>query len=124
MNENNHTTVNVSTVTILKVLMVLLLVWFLWSIKEIVLLFLISIIIASAIDPLAGFLYRKRIPRALSVLLVYVLFLALFGFMVAMLVPPISEQFKQISESNFYDRFINKVGLYRDNLGETGIGRA
>lgn len=124
MNDKNYTTVNVSTVTILKVLAVLLAVWFLWAIKEIVLLFLISIIIASAIDPLADFLYRKRIPRALSVLLVYASFIALFGFIVAMLVPPITQQFKQISESNFYDQFSSKVGLYRDNLGETGIGRA
>ncbi|MBI2356369.1 MAG: AI-2E family transporter [Candidatus Doudnabacteria bacterium] len=124
MDDKIYTTVNVSTITILKILLVLLLLWLLWSIAEIVLLFLISIIIASAIDPLADFLSRKRVPRALSVLLVYAIFIALFAFIVAILVPPITEQFKQISESNFYDRFIEKVGLYRNNLNETGIGRA
>lgn len=123
MNEKNSTTVNISTVTMLKVLFVLLLVWFLWAIKEILILFIISVIIASAIDPLADFLYRKRIPRALSVLLVYAAFIGLLVLVGFLLVPPINQQFQQISHADFYDKFTERVGLYRSELTSTGIGR-
>ncbi|MBI4049774.1 MAG: AI-2E family transporter [Candidatus Doudnabacteria bacterium] len=124
MDDKSHTTVDVSMMTILKVLFVLLLIWFLWAIKEIVLLFLISIIIASAIDPVADFLYRKRVPRALSVLLVYAVFFGLLSVIVLLLVPPITEQFKAISQADFYDKFTSRIGLYRDDLTRIGVGQA
>lgn len=124
MNEKNYTTVNVSTVTILKVVAVLLSIWLLWSIKEIVLVFLISIIIASAIDPLADFLYSKRVPRALSVLLVYVFFIGLLGLIIYLLVPSINAEFKEISQQDFYDKFAARVGVFKDSLSETGLGQA
>src|SRR3989344_6982537 len=124
MNGGNHTTVNVSTVTILKVLAVLLLVWFLWSVKEIILLLLISVIISSAMGPLADFLQARHIPRALSVLFVYVVAIGLVALVIALLVPPITTQFKAIAEADFYDKFNSQVGLYRTELNNTGIGRA
>lgn len=123
MNERNTTTVNVSSITILKILFVLLLIWFLWAIKDIVILFIISIIIASSIDPLADFLSQKRVPRALSVLLVYAFFIGLLVLVAFLLVPPITEQFKQIAEADFYDKFFSKIGIYRNELNSTGIGR-
>ncbi|OGE81509.1 MAG: hypothetical protein A3E98_02915 [Candidatus Doudnabacteria bacterium RIFCSPHIGHO2_12_FULL_48_11] len=121
MDRDTHS-IEISTVSILKVLLVLLLVWFLFAIREIVLLFIISIIIASAIDPLADFLHKKRVPRALSVLLVYVLFLGLLGLIVSLLVPPIAEEFKVIAESDFQEDFVSKIGIYKDQLG--GLGEA
>src|SRR3990167_2617234 len=102
MNEHQNT-VNVSTVTILKIVFVGLLLVFLFAIRDILLLLLISVIISSAIDPLADFLYKRRIPRALSVLLVYILFVGMFALVVYLLVPPISQQFHQISQSDFID---------------------
>lgn len=86
-------------------------------------LFLISVIMASAIDPLADTLYRKKVPRALSVLLVYAAFVGLLVLVGFLLVPPISEQIKQIGQADFYDKFTEKVGLYRNELTSTGIGR-
>lgn len=117
----NHTTVNVSTITILKILLVILMVWFLWAVRDIILLFLISIIIASAIDPLADYLYKKRIPRALSVLLVYVIFLGIIGMVIALLIPPITQQFQMISQSDFIDSFNDRIGGFRDILQNLGI---
>ncbi len=121
--EHRNETVTISTVTILKVLFVILLVWFLVSIKEILLLFLISVIIASAIDPLVDYLQKRKIPRALSVLLVYALFIGLLVLIGILMAPAISQQFKQISESNFYEEFESRIGVYRENLGQSGIGR-
>ena len=119
MEERNHG-VTISTISILKVLFALLLVMFLWAIKEILLLLVISIIIASAIDPLADYLAKRKIPRGLSVLLVYAIFIGIFTMIGMLLAPPISQQFKQISESNFNETFQDKIGLYRDtSLGQS-----
>ena len=114
-------TVNISTVTVLKILLILLLVWFLWAVRDILILFIISVIISSAMDPLADFLQKRRIPRALSVLVVYALFIGLFVLVISLLVPPITEQFKQIAESNFIDNFNSRIGIYRQSISNLGF---
>ncbi len=124
MSEERTTTVNVSTITILKVLLVLLLVWFLFAVKEIVLVFIISVIISSAIDPLADYLAQKRIPRGISVLLVYIVFFGLLSLVISLLVPPITHQFEAIAQSEYYDRFSSNIGLFKDSLDRLGIREA
>lgn len=123
MSENNGRQIDISTIAILKVLLILLLVWFLFAIKEIVLLLIISVIIASAMDPLADFLYQKKIPRALSVLFVYIVFFGLMGLLVSLLIPPITQQFQMISQSDYYEKFSTNVGDYRETLNRIGIGQ-
>src|SRR3989344_1775168 len=119
---NNNPTVTISTISILKVLFIMLLLWFLFAIKEIILVFLISLIIASAIDPLADWLYKRKIPRGISVLLVYLFFIGLITLIVSLLVPPVTEQFRQIGRADFYETFSNRVGSFRDTLNNMGIG--
>lgn len=119
----NRDAINISTLTLLKTALIFLVVWFLWSIKEVLVILVVSVIIASAIDPVADFLQRRKIPRALSVLLVYVLFIGTLVLIVYMLVPPINEQFKTLSEQDIYQRFYDKIGVYRDELNSTGVGR-
>ncbi len=119
--EERNTTVTISTLSILKVLAILLTVWFLFAVRDILLLLLISIIISSAIDPVADYLAKKRIPRGISVLLVYILFVGMLSLVVYMLIPPIADQFTQISQSNFIDNFNSKLGVYKANLEQFGV---
>lgn len=119
--KTNYTTVNISTITILKVLAVILMLWFLFAVRDIILLFLIAIIISSAIDPLADYLSKKKIPRALSVLIVYIIFLGIVSMIVSLIVPPISEQIQSISQSDFYSNFVSRIGGLQDRLHGLGI---
>lgn len=121
---SNQTTVNISTQTIIKVVLVLVLLWLLYLIKDIVLVLLISIIISSAIDPVADYLQKRRIPRGLSVLLVYLALLGVVVTVVALLVPPITQQFQQLTQENFLDRLDSKIGNFRQTLDNFGVGRA
>lgn len=66
-------TINISFGTIVKTTLFLLLVWFLFILKEIVLIVLTAVVIASAMEPAVAWLIRHRIPRVFSVLLVYAL---------------------------------------------------
>lgn len=121
--EGRHQTINISTVTILKIVMIALLMWFLFAIREVLLLLLISIIISSAIDPLAEFLYRRKVPRGLSVILVYLVVIGILVLIGMMLAPSISQQFNSLSEGNFYEEFQSKIGIFRDTLNQSSIGR-
>src|SRR5258708_32285660 len=115
-------TINISTLTILKLLFIGLLLWFLWAVRSVVLIFLISIIISSAIDTVADFLHKRRIPRGLSVLMVYALFLGIVALVGFLMVPPITRQFEQISKTDVYGSFIFQIGVYRYNLSPFTCG--
>lgn len=64
-------TIAISTATIVKVAFIGLLLWALFYLREIVLIVLTSIVIASAIEPAVRSLMRLKLPRVFSVLLVY-----------------------------------------------------
>jgi predicted PurR-regulated permease PerM len=117
-------TINISTITILKVVLIGLLLWFFWVIRDVLLIFLISIIISSAIDPVADFLYKRRVPRSLSVLLVYAVFLGMIVLVGFLIVPPMTAQFEAIKNADVYQTFASKIGVYRESLSHSSIGRA
>ncbi len=121
--EDKKFTVNIATITILKVVMIGILLWFLFEIREVLMLLLISIIISSAMEPVAASLSRYRIPRALSVLLVYGVFIGLLVLAAMMLAPSINQQFFAISQGDFYDQFQSKLGVFRDLLNQSGFGQ-
>ncbi len=119
-----HRTINISTITILKIVLIGLALVFLWLIRDVLLILLISVIIASAIDPVADFLQKQKIPRVLSVLLVFIAFiglLSLFGFLLA---PGITTQFNDLKHADIYNTFTSKIGVYRENLSHSAVGRA
>jgi predicted PurR-regulated permease PerM len=74
--------VSITTGTIITTLCVLAGVYVLWLLRDLVLLMLTAIVIASAIEPGVMFFIKWRIPRILSVLLVYVL---VFGSLLVLL---------------------------------------
>ena len=83
-----------STKVILKVVFAGLVLMFLWIVRDIIVILLMSLILASAMDPLVGYLNKKHIPRAVSVLTVYILILGTFGLVFYLITPPVVEQFK------------------------------
>ena len=118
----NPGTINISTVTILKIVLVVLLLWFFWLVKDVLLILLISIIISSAMDPLADFLYKHKIPRGLSVLMVYVVVLGLVALVGFLLAPTIGQQFNEIKNADVIQTFISRIGVYRESLSHSTIG--
>ncbi|MBX4204770.1 MAG: AI-2E family transporter [Candidatus Doudnabacteria bacterium] len=120
----DHNTINISSITILKILFIALLVWFLFAIREIVLLFVIAIIVSAAMDPVADFFRKYRIPRGISVLLVYVLFLGLIALVGFLLVPTMIDQFQSLQSNNFVSHFQEKIGPYKDALARFGIDKS
>ncbi len=88
-----------STKIILKITFVGLVLVFLWIVRDIVLLLLLSLILASAMDPMVDYFNKKKIPRAVSVLTVYILVFGLAGLIVYLLIPPAIGQFKVLADN-------------------------
>lgn len=118
------TTVNISTITLLKIVFIGLLLWFCWVVRDVLLIFLISIIISSAIDPVADYLSQRKIPRILSVSIIYILFLGLVALIGFLIVPPLTAQFEAIKSADVYQSFISKIGVYRETLSHSAIGQS
>jgi predicted PurR-regulated permease PerM len=113
-----------STQIILKVVLVVLVLAFLWTVREIIALFLLAVVFASAMDPLADYLNKKKIPRAVSVMAVYVLVLGLVVLVVSQLAPVVAEQFRVLSDNlpTFLLEFQNKYPLLHGVFGEFNSG--
>ncbi len=84
--------IHIGTGTIVKAILVVLFFWMLFFLRDLLLIVLMSIVIASAIEPWAQWLVRHKFPRLLSIILIY-LTLAIFIFVVIyfLLIPLLSE---------------------------------
>src|SRR6185369_10322247 len=83
-----------SSKVILKVIFASLALVLLWATRDIILILVLALILSSVMDPMVNYFKQHKIPRAVSVLAVYLLFIGLiisFGYL---LIPIILEQFK------------------------------
>ncbi len=88
-----------STKIILRVVVILLAMVFLWFIRDIVIVVLLSLVLASALEPMADYLTKFKIPRFVSVLGTYIVVIAIFGFAISLLAPLVIDQSKVLSEN-------------------------
>lgn len=88
-----------STKIILRVVVILLALAFLWVIRDIVIVLLLALVLASAMEPMVEYLHSKKIPRFVSVLGAYVIVIGFIGLMIALLSPLVIDQAKLLSEN-------------------------
>ncbi len=91
--------VNISSSTIFRTILVLIGFWFLYVIRDILLILFAAIVVAWAIEPLARQLARYRIPRAVTVVSVYILGIGLISLVVSLLIPPLTAQVRGLAQS-------------------------
>lgn len=99
MPEQKPVTFNISTLTIVKVILTLLILYFAYLMWDILVLLIIALILAVLIDPLADRFEKRKIPRTLAVLLVYVILISLVSLIVVLLIPPLTTQFRQLTDN-------------------------
>src|SRR5579863_3538720 len=119
-----------STQIILKVIFAGLVLAFLWEIRDIILVLILALILASAMDPLVDYFKERKVPRSVSVLAVYILVLGLLALFSYLFIPLVVEQFKifianlpqySISFQNKFGSLFGKVDL-SDFLGQQVSG--
>jgi predicted PurR-regulated permease PerM len=85
--------------------------WFLYYIREILLQFFVALLIMTILNPFVSRLEKLKIPRALSILVAYLISLGLIGVAVAGIIPPLIDQSSAI---------VNNVPRYVEAIGATG----
>src|SRR3990167_7816188 len=89
MEKPHDISVHITSGSIITVLLFLALAALLWFLKDLVLILITAIVIASAMEPAVNFLTRRRIHRVLSVILVYLCVFGAFLSVLFIFIPPL-----------------------------------
>ncbi len=100
--------------SILKVIVTLLFFLLLYTLKDIIIIFLFALILASGISPFANWLQSKGLPRLLGVLFLYLVVFGLFIFIVSLVVPFISNDLVQLT--TVFPKIVEKVSTSLDTV--------
>ncbi len=84
--------VEISHRTIIFTLLILLGLWFFFQIKDILFLLFIAFILMSALHPLVDFLARFRLPRFITILVIYGIVFGFLGVSFASTIPALASQ--------------------------------
>ncbi|MBI4256480.1 AI-2E family transporter [Candidatus Uhrbacteria bacterium] len=115
--------ISISTATFIKAVLIVLGLWFLWFIRDIVAIFVASILLAALIEPFASWFAARRIPRGLAVLIVYTCLLSLTAIFVLLFVPILAHQGGQLvaNFSNSYAQTMESLGQVRQFSADYGF---
>ncbi len=92
-------TVQISTGTILRVFAIVGAIVFIYFLRDIVAIVLAAMLLSALIDPFADKLEKYRIPRGLSVGIVYSVLILILTFVSLLVIPPMLTQSRQLLEN-------------------------
>lgn len=108
---------DVSVATIVKVVAVLLFFVVAYLLRDIFIILLFAIVIASAVTPFADWVEKKKIPRILGVALLYLSIFVLMGFLISLVVPFVTGETNQLIQD--LPNFISRVSTSLEKAQET-----
>ena len=89
----------ISTGSIFKILAIALALYFVYVMWDLILILFVALILAALIDPFANWFQKRRIPRALAVIVTYVLMFGLLGTAIALITPIITQDIPQLVDN-------------------------
>lgn len=101
--------IEISHRTIIFTALFLLLLWFLYLIRDILLIFFISLLLMAIINPAVTKLSKYRIPRVVSVLFVYMATIVILTLIIGGILPALIEQTTNFA--NNLPSFLSGIGL-------------
>ena len=105
-------TISITTGTIIKTILLLAGAWLIYFLRDIVLVLVTAVVIASALEPIVRVVMRAKIPRLLAVVLIYLL---LFCFLITVFyffLPSVLEDLAS---------FMAQIPVYLDTLDKAGV---
>ena len=99
--------IEISHKTIIFTILFLILLAFLYFIRDIILQFFVALLIMTILNPLVVRFSKFKIPRAVSIIVVYVLTLGIIGVVLAGIIPPLVDQ---------TTTFVNNLPEYIEDL--------
>jgi len=93
----NNPKVDLSVTSVLKVLAVVLLLWVAYYIRDILVLVFVVVLLTAALDPLVDRISHYKIPRVISILIIYLVLALVVGVMIYAIIPPLVSQVRDLA---------------------------
>lgn len=90
------TRIELSTWSLVKVILVGVLAWFLFSVREIIAILFVAIIFTAALEPWVAWFTRRKLPRVVGILVIYILVIAFVSLLIVLLLPPTIHQIQRL----------------------------
>ncbi|MFA7309932.1 MAG: AI-2E family transporter, partial [Candidatus Paceibacterota bacterium] len=108
---DKHFNISITSGTVIKTIIILAAAWLLFTLRNVALIVLTAIVIASAIEPGVRAIARHRVPRILAVLSVYVMLFGLFFVIFYFFLPSVLADFAT---------FVSSLPTYLDTFTRVG----
>jgi len=95
--ENNKVTYEISVWSVAKIILFLVGLWLLYLIRDVLIVLLVVAIISIALEPYVNKLEKDKVPRAVSVIVLYLALLAIIGLAIYFIIPPVAAQIKELT---------------------------
>lgn len=117
--ESTEYNITISTGTILKAILIVVLFATMWYLRDIFLVVLTSIILASAIEPAVRFFIKNKIPRLLGLVIVYALGAGILGLLFYFFVPALLDDLARLA--NIIPKYVDLSTLWAPLEGGDGV---
>ena len=107
----NHTILDIKLSAIIKIVVVLAIVWVLIQLHSIIVILFIAFIVATAVRPVVKRLEGYRIPRAISIPLLYILIICVLGSLLYLIAHPFAYEL-----SNFGHKLPETINNIQDKI--------
>lgn len=107
MADNQHVHIDISSASIFRAIMIIVGFILLYILKDVAVIFLFALIIASGISPFANWLDGKGFPRILGVLLLFLVVVGLVITIFSLVVPYLAQEASQLA--NALPKFVEKI---------------
>lgn len=101
--------VEISHKTIIFTFVFLLSAWFLYYIRDIVLQLFVALLLVAILSPIVEKLSKYKIPKAISILLSYIVVFGVFGMAIGSIIPPLVEQTTNLA--NTLPNYLQSLGI-------------
>lgn len=115
---DKNLTINITAGTFFKGVLVLLLFWLLFILKDLVLVVLTSVVLASAIEPATRWFAKYKIPRIPAVLIVYVALVSALIGVVYLFIPPLFSEVSRLAST--LPEYLRSLELINTQSGQIG----
>lgn len=88
----NNLTININSGTIVKSILFVLLFALLYFLRDLVLVILTAVVIASSVEPMTKWFIRHRVPRLIAVISIYVITALVIAGLFFLLIPPLLDE--------------------------------
>ncbi|MBI4133535.1 AI-2E family transporter, partial [Candidatus Uhrbacteria bacterium] len=90
------TQIQISVLTVVKVVLALVGLYIIYRLVDVIVMFFVALLLAALIDPFADWFQKRKIPRALAVLAIYIILFGILGLAIVLLVPPLLSELSEL----------------------------